>query len=88
MFLYRDPIHKDIEVDCIAGALIDTPEFQRLSKIKQLGFAELVYRGANHIRFAHSLGTYWIVRSFFEIIAKNHRRLVLDHPGKLLSDDF
>ncbi len=38
--------------------LIDTKEFQRLRRIKQLGGASLVFIGANHTRFQHSIGVY------------------------------
>lgn len=52
----RDPIHGYIDLDPIALALIDTPPVQRLRRISQLGLSNLVYPGANHTRFEHSLG--------------------------------
>jgi hypothetical protein len=54
----RDPIHSNILLDDLALDLINTPEFQRLRRIKQLGYVNLLYPGANHTRFEHSLGTY------------------------------
>ncbi|MGC9444458.1 MAG: HD domain-containing protein [Candidatus Methanospirareceae archaeon] len=57
----RDPIHGYIEFDELARAIIDTVELQRLRRIHQLGFAYLVYPGANHTRFEHSLGTYHLM---------------------------
>ncbi|HDS46051.1 MAG TPA: HD domain-containing protein [Methanomicrobia archaeon] len=57
----RDPLHGYIEFDELARALIDTMELQRLRRIHQLGFAYLVYPGANHTRFEHSLGTYHLL---------------------------
>ncbi|RLI73563.1 HD domain-containing protein [Archaeoglobales archaeon] len=52
----RDPIHGQIRLNERITKIIDTPQFQRLRRIKQLGFANLVYPGANHTRFEHSLG--------------------------------
>ncbi|HRW83114.1 MAG TPA: HD domain-containing protein [Methanothrix sp.] len=58
MTTIRDPIHGYVELDLLATDLIDTREMQRLRWIKQLGLASLVYPGANHTRFEHSLGAY------------------------------
>ncbi|MEM0350631.1 MAG: HD domain-containing protein [Archaeoglobaceae archaeon] len=58
----QDPIHGLIRLDEDILKLIDTPQFQRLRGIKQLGFAYLVYPGANHTRFEHSLGTMHLAR--------------------------
>ncbi len=60
--IYRDPVHNIIPLrdDNAEGQLmirlIDTPEFQRLRRIKQLGLGLYTYQGAEHSRFTHSLG--------------------------------
>src|SRR5690606_34181616 len=54
--LVRDPVHGDIVLDAVQAAVLDRPEVQRLRGIKQLGLAYLVYPGALHTRFDHSLG--------------------------------
>ena len=53
----KDPVHGYVEVDTTALTLLDSPLLQRLRYIRQLGFSYLVYPGANHTRFEHSLGT-------------------------------
>lgn len=59
----RDPVHGDIALHPDEVRLLDTPEMQRLRGIRQLGAAYLVYPGALHTRFEHSLGTlYWADR--------------------------
>jgi len=55
--ILRDPVHGDIELSRDELRLVDTAEFQRLRGIKQLGSAHLVYPGAVHTRFEHSIGT-------------------------------
>ncbi len=57
MKIIKDPVHGYVEIDDIFLPLLDSPELQRLRHIRQLGFAYLVYPGANHSRFEHSLGT-------------------------------
>jgi uncharacterized protein len=54
----RDPVHGYVLLEGMALQLADTPQMQRLRWIKQLGLASLVYPGANHTRFEHSLGAY------------------------------
>ena len=54
----RDPVHGYVRLEGLALELADTPQMQRLRWIKQLGLANLVYPGANHTRFEHSLGAY------------------------------
>ncbi|AKB73659.1 Putative dNTP triphosphohydrolase, Archaeal subgroup [Methanosarcina lacustris Z-7289] len=56
MNVVLDPVHGYIEMDEIVQELLATPQMQRLRRIKQLGFSNLVYPGANHTRFEHSLG--------------------------------
>lgn len=57
MKIIQDTIHGSIKLEDWMLRIIDTPQFQRLRRIKQLGFAYLVYPGANHTRFEHSIGT-------------------------------
>ena len=60
MKIIKDPVHGYVEVEDFALSLLDSPALQRLRYIKQLGFSYLVYPGANHTRFEHSLGTMFL----------------------------
>ena len=68
--IVRDAVHGDIELDDVEIELIDTPEFQRLRGIKQLGTACLVFPSATHTRFEHSLGTAWMARRLIAAIGR------------------
>ena len=60
--IIRDPLWNNIRVDAFTMRLVDTPAFQRLRYVRQLGLAYLVYPGATHSRFEHALGTYHLAR--------------------------
>ena len=53
----RDPVHRDIPLTTEELRVLDTAEIQRLRSVRQLGAAHLVYPGAQHTRFEHSVGT-------------------------------
>lgn len=64
---YRDPVHDFITLrDPLFLDLIDTPEFQRLRRIRQLGASFGTYHGAEHSRFGHSLGVLWVMTRILE----------------------
>ncbi len=63
-----DPVHGFILLSDLESSLIDTAPFQRLRYIRQLGSAYLVYPGATHTRFEHSLGTLELASRIFDRI--------------------
>ncbi|HXW72172.1 MAG TPA: HD domain-containing protein [Methylocella sp.] len=73
----RDPLHNLIQFntkDELEGALwrvLETRPFQRLRRVKQLGFSDLVYPGASHSRFAHSVGVFQTARQLMEVVRKH-----------------
>lgn len=87
----RDPLHNLVGfgVDQFEHSLwkvVQTRPFQRLRRIKQLGFSEQVYPGATHTRFSHSVGVFHVARQLMEIIEKhikNQRHQFKDHQARL-----
>ena len=53
----RDSVYGDISLTRFEEKIMDMPQFQRLRRIKQLGLISLIYPGATHTRFEHSIGT-------------------------------
>jgi len=60
--IVRDLLWKNIRLEPHAARVVDTPAFQRLRYVRQLGHAFLVYPGAAHSRFEHALGAYHLAR--------------------------
>lgn len=67
----RDPVHGDMEFDQFEHNIINTPEFQRMRGIRQLGMGYLVFPGAHHTRFEHSLGVAHMAGRIAEVLRKN-----------------
>ena len=66
--VFKDPIYGFIHIDyLLIKQLIDTPVFQRLRRIRQLSGVHMVFHGAEHSRFSHSLGVYEIANRFLTI---------------------
>lgn len=78
--IIKDCIYRFVEFDEICEAFINTPEFQRLRNIKQLGFVHFVYPSAVHTRFEHSLG----VAHLGATLVKHLRRFVEISPEEEL----
>ena len=65
----RDAIYGSIPLSPAAYATLDTRLFQRLKHLKQVGPVYLVYPGATHTRFSHSIGVYHLVRLALQHLA-------------------
>ena len=89
----HDPVHGSISVDGVFMEVMDRHEMQRLRSVKQLGLGYLVFPGANHTRFEHSLGAYHLAGRMADAIglygddtdtvrmAGMLSSAVLTHPG-------
>lgn len=93
---YRDPLHNIISLDesipedRLIVDLIDSAEFQRLRRIKQLGLAMFTYQGAEHSRFTHSLGVMHVMTRALTLLGSHHpispEARVAGRAGALLHD--
>jgi HD superfamily phosphohydrolase len=76
----RDPVWGYIYLPEPVLSLIDTEDFQRLRNITQLGYVHLVYPGARHSRFEHSIGVYHLAKQFLS-------RLLTSDPALRINDE-
>ena len=70
-----DRLHKTISISPLAKKIIDTPQFQRLRRIKQLGCANFVYPCATHTRFEHSIGVAYLGKKMIRHFQQNQPEL-------------
>lgn len=66
----RDPIHVFIKLDSSERKILDSPPFQRLRHIHQLALTHLVYPGATHKRFEHSLGVMELASRIYDVVTE------------------
>lgn len=79
------PIHGHITITPLMQSIIDTPEFQRLRDLKQLGTTYFVFPSATHTRFEHSLGVSYLAGVMGESLQKNQPELeITDREIELL----
>ena len=80
----RDPVHGYITIGSHELPILDSPFFQRLRRVKQLQTAYLVYPGAEHSRFQHSLGVMHLSGKFALSLIRN----TIANKGKSVSDMY
>jgi len=82
----RDSVHGNLYLDEFEIKLVDTPQIQRLRRIKQLGFTYLVYPGANHSRFEHSIGTMYTASNIADSVGLDEHTKKMIRSCALLHD--
>lgn len=74
-FEIRDPVYGFVELNELEKDIIDTPVFQRLRRIRQLGLTDYVYPGAMHTRFEHSLGVMHLATKMYDSIVNKKENI-------------
>jgi uncharacterized protein len=72
---FRDPVHGFIQLNEWERDIVNHPAFQRLRRIKQLAWTDMVYPGATHTRFEHSLGVMHVASQIFDSLVDKHSDL-------------
>ena len=81
--ILNDPVHGHVSLDSLTCQIIDTPQFQRLRFLKQLGAAYYVFPGASHNRFEHSIGVCHLAAEMIASIrAKQPELMITDSDVK------
>ena len=76
----RDPVHGFIRLNQLEWDVINQPVFQRLRRIRQLAWTDMVYPGATHSRFEHSLGVMHVAPRLFDALERR--------SGNILRTDY
>ncbi|MCY3813875.1 MAG: HD domain-containing protein [Gammaproteobacteria bacterium] len=80
------PVHGFVSLTTREMEVINHPALQRLRRTRQLGFAHLVFPGAVHTRFEHSIGAVHVAERIVTHVNENHGRNGVDHPTWLLGE--
>tara|TARA_B100001142_G_scaffold54839_1_gene53254 strand:+ start:20555 stop:21874 length:1320 start_codon:yes stop_codon:yes gene_type:complete len=84
MKIINDTIHGQFKLNGVCEELLKTPEMNKLSHIKQLGLAHLVFPGAHHTRFEHSLGVSHVAGMMADQLKlDSHEKLTVEVAGML-----
>lgn len=83
-FKICDPVHGFIRFNRLEERVIDSPPFQRLRYIHQMGVAYLIYPGATHTRFEHSLGVMELVTRIYDTICSDLPENKVDYWRQIL----
>ncbi len=84
--IIHDAIHGSIKFEGVTLRLLETPEMQRLSGIKQLGLGYLVFPGANHTRLEHSIGVGYVAGRMGEVLGLPKEEIALLRAAGMLHD--
>jgi len=80
----RDPVHGFVRADPLEASLINTRPLQRLRGIRQLGFTNLVFPGAEHSRFSHVLGAMDLAGRVYDTLERKEPGLFQPHARRLV----
>ncbi|XP_063739805.1 deoxynucleoside triphosphate triphosphohydrolase SAMHD1-like isoform X2 [Eleginops maclovinus] len=75
--VFNDPIHGHVELHPLLVRIIDTPQFQRLRNLKQLGGTYYVFPGASHNRFEHSIGVGYLAGRLVQALNERQPELLI-----------
>lgn len=81
---FRDAVHGDITLTKLEILIVDTPAFQRLHNIRQLGTAHLIFSCANHTRFDHSIGCLFMAQKIIGFVNTNPYKVIKVAPYERL----
>ncbi|MFA7149415.1 MAG: HD domain-containing protein [Candidatus Methanomethylophilaceae archaeon] len=84
--IVHDPLHGSISIDGVFLDILDRHEVQRLHAIKQLGLGNMVFPGANHTRFEHSMGVYHLAGRMTEALGMDEEESNIVRAAALLHD--
>jgi HD superfamily phosphohydrolase len=84
--IVHDSVHGSIRAEGFSLPLLEAPELQRLHSVHQLGLAYLVYPGANHTRFEHSLGTFAVAKRLSASLGLSPEEAAVVQSAALLHD--